>query len=135
MMIGSNLLPSLIHPCGCPRWGSTLNVFCCFIYQGASLSRTVSTFIKPITLFIAWGRTLAQPFPLGQAECFSSAQRHIALLLSCGVRLRVGAKKNPLTAAPVVVPHKRGEACVNGFHSLTTTTTMGIIHRKRWLLT
>jgi len=62
-------------------------LFCCFIYQGASLSRTVSTFIKPNSLFIAWGRTLAQPFPLGQAECFPSAQRHMTPLLTCGVRL------------------------------------------------
>jgi hypothetical protein len=51
-------------------------LFCCFIYHGGLQSRSV-TYVKPKSVFIAWGRTLAEPFPLGQAQSAFLPRSHV----------------------------------------------------------
>jgi len=75
-------------------------LFCCFIYHGGLQSRSV-TYVKPSSVFIAWGRTLAEPFPLGQAQSAFLPRSHVPgpyYRAEYGYRRK--DKKKPLTTAP-----------------------------------
>ena len=60
-------------------------------------------------------------------------------MLSCGVRKSewwewVPEMKKPLTTAPVVVPQKRDEACVNGFKFVDHYDNGSIISTTFWIV-
>lgn len=99
-------------------------LFCCFIYHGGLQSRSV-TYVKPSSVFIAWGRTLAEPFPLGQAQSAFLPRSHVPGPYYRAEYGCVAEKKKPLATAPGNGSHALTGtgACANGFILLTVTTT------------
>ena len=101
-------------------------LFCCFIYHGGLQSRSVPT--SSLVRVYRSGQNPRGAVPLESSSVrFPSAQPRLWPLLSCGVRLSHGRKKSHLQLPRHGSPYKRGEACVNGFHSLTVTTTGGTL--------
>lgn len=118
------------HPGGCQHWGDTLNAVCCFIYQTREfVSATIDH--QPTCLFITWGRTLMQPFPLGQAEplCF-----HAATVGGTCYRVEYGCSteiKKATYNCPVTVPRFTGRGMCKWLHSVDRDDNEGDINCPR----